>query len=230
MKKPIFILAPMDDVTDTVFRQIVASCTNPDLFFTEFVNVDGLQSPGRPALMPKITKKGEKYPIVAQIWGKKPENFAKTADELVEMGFAGVDINFGCPVKTVVKNSCCSAMILPDNRDTAVEIIRAVQKAVDRRVPVSVKTRLGVKEIDLSWIELLLKQKLNMLTVHARTVKEMSKAPPHWEVFEEIIAMRNKLSPDTLIVGNGDILTRAEGLKLAKELKLDGVMIGRGFS
>lgn len=229
MKKPIFILAPMDDVTDTVFRRIVASCAAPDLFFTEFVNVDGLQSPGRSHLLPKIVKKGEKHPIVAQIWGKNPENFAKTADELVEMGFAGIDVNFGCPVKTVVKNSCCSAMILDENRDRAVEIIKAVQKAVAGRVPVSVKTRLGVKEIDLSWIELLLKQKLNMLSIHARTVKEMSKAEPHWEVFEEIIAMRDKLSPETLIVGNGDILTRSDGLKLAKELKLDGVMIGRGI-
>lgn len=229
MNKPIFILAPMDDVTDTVFRRIVAACAAPDLFFTEFVNVDGLQSPGRKALMPKITKIDEDYKIVAQVWGKKPENFEKTASELVEMGFSGVDINFGCPVKTVVKNSCCSAMILPDNREVAVEIIKAVQKGVDGRVPVSVKTRLGFKEIDLSWIELLLNQKLNMLSVHARTVKEMSKAEPHWEVFEEIIAMRDRISPDTLIIGNGDIMSRTDGLKLAKELKLDGVMIGRGI-
>lgn len=228
-KRPLFILAPMDDVTDTVFRRIVASCAAPDLFFTEFVNVDGLQSPGRPALMPKIAKIDEKDPVVAQVWGKKPENFVKTADELVEMGFAGVDINFGCPVKTVVKNNCCSAMILPDNRDVAVEIIKAVQEGVNRRVPVSVKTRLGFKEIDLSWIELLLKQKLNMLSIHARTVKEMSKADPHWEVFEEIIAMRDRISPETLVIGNGDIQTRQDGLKLAKKHNLDGVMIGRGI-
>lgn len=229
MTKPFFILAPMDDVTDTVFRQIVASCATPDLFFTEFVNVDGLQSPGRPALMPKIARKGENHPVVAQIWGKKPENFGKTASELVDMGFAGVDINFGCPVRTVVKNNCCSAMILPENRDCAVEIINAVKTAVDGRVPVSVKTRLGFKEIDLSWIELLLKQKLNMLSIHARTVKEMSKTPPHWEVFDQIIALRDKLSPGTLIVGNGDILTRQDGLKLAKKYNLDGIMIGRGI-
>lgn len=219
----------MDDVTDTVFRQIVASCAAPDLFFTEFVNVDGLQSRGRPKLLPKIAKKGEKHPIVAQIWGKIPENFEKTAGELVEMGFAGVDINFGCPVKTVTKNSCCSAMIIPENRESAIEIIKAVQRGVAGRVPVSVKTRLGFKEIDLSWIELLLEQKLNMLSIHARTVKEMSKAAPHWEVFEEIIAMRDRISPDTLIIGNGDILSRADGLILAKELNLDGVMIGRGI-
>lgn len=228
-KRPLFILAPMDDVTDTVFRRIVASCAPPDLFFTEFVNVDGMQSRGRPKLLPKIAKEGEEYPIVAQIWGKIPENFEKTAGELVEMGFAGVDINFGCPVKTVVKNSCCSAMILPENRESAVEIINAVQRSVGGRVPVSVKTRLGLSEIDLSWIELLLKQKLNMLSIHARTVKEMSKAAPHWEVFEEIIAMRDKLSPDTLIIGNGDVLSRAQGLELSAQYSLDGIMIGRGI-
>lgn len=229
MKQPIFILAPMDDVTDTVFRRIVASCAAPDLFFTEFVNVDGLQSPGRPKLMPKIAKNGEKHPVVAQIWGRSPGNFAKTASELVEMGFAGVDINFGCPVKTVVKNSCCSAMILPENRETAVEIINAVQRSVAGRVPVSVKTRLGLKEIDLSWIGLLLEQKLNMLSIHARTVKEMSKSAPHWEVFAEIIAMRDHISPDTLIIGNGDIKDRAQGLELSARYSLDGIMIGRGI-
>lgn len=219
----------MDDVTDTVFRQIVASCAAPDLFFTEFVNVDGLQSPGRARLLPKIAKEGEEHPVVAQIWGKIPENFEKTAGELVEMGFAGVDINFGCPVKTVTKNSCCSAMIIPENRELAVEIIKAAQRGVAGRVPFSVKTRLGFKEIDLSWIKLLLEQKLNMLSIHARTVKEMSKAEPHWEVFEEIIAMRDRISPETLIIGNGDILTRAQGLELSARYSLDGVMIGRGI-
>jgi len=75
MSSPFFVLAPMDDVTDTVFRQIVASCASPDLFFTEFVNVDGLQSPGRPKLLKKLRfVEGEKN-LTAQLWGLKPENF-----------------------------------------------------------------------------------------------------------------------------------------------------------
>src|SRR6478609_5310550 len=104
LPKPFFVLAPMDDVTDTVFRQIVAGCAPPDLYFTEFVNVDGLQSPGRPRLLPKLQFTAKEQPIIAQIWGRKAENFYKTARELKAMGFAGVDLNMGCPVKNVVQN------------------------------------------------------------------------------------------------------------------------------
>ncbi len=159
----------MDDVTDTVFRQVIAACAPPDLYFTEFVNVDGLQSPGRPALLKKLQFSPREKPIIAQIWSLKPENFRQTAAELVNMGFAGVDINMGCPEKTVVKNGACAGLM--HNRDLAVEIIKATQEGVAGRVPVSVKTRLGFTEIDYSWIELLLHQNLYMLTVHGRTIR-----------------------------------------------------------
>ena len=121
MSRPIFILAPMDDVTDTVFRQVIASIAAPDEFFTEFVNVDGLQSPGRKEVSKKLRFTDNEKPLVAQLWGKIPENYKKTANELIEMGFSGIDINMGCPVKTVTKNGCCSALI--SNRDLAKEII-----------------------------------------------------------------------------------------------------------
>lgn len=228
MAEPLFILAPMDDVTDTVFRQIINSCAPADLYFTEFVNVDGLCSPGRPALMKRLLKDGEDYPVVAQIWGKRPDNFKTIANELVDMGFAGIDLNFGCPDKTVVKNGCCSAMIEPDKRELAVEIIQATIDGAAGRLPVSIKTRLGGSTIDLSWHELLLKQKLNMLTIHARTRKELSKVAPHWDAVAEIIKLRDRLSPSTKIIINGDIANRSEGERLAAELGADGVMIGRG--
>lgn len=224
---PFFVLAPMDDVTDTVFRQIIDGCAPPDLYFTEFVNVDGLQSPGRHKLLPKLQfSKGEK-PIIAQIWGKNPENFRKTASELVDMGFDGVDINMGCPDKTITKNGCCAAFI--NNRELAQEVITAVQQGVSDRLPVSVKTRIGYNSIDLSWIEFLLQQNIDMLTVHGRTKKEMSAVPNHWEVFAEIVSLRDKLAPKTKLVGNGDILTRQQGKDLAEKYRLDGVMIGRGI-
>src|SRR3990167_7762102 len=73
LPKPFLVLAPMDDVTDTVFRQIVADLAPPDLYFTEFVNVDGLQSPGRERLLPKLKFTEKERPIIAQIWGIKPE-------------------------------------------------------------------------------------------------------------------------------------------------------------
>ena len=226
LPKPFFVLAPMDDVTDTVFRRIVADCARPDIFFTEFVNVDGLQSPGRPNLMKKLQFTKTETPIIAQIWGKDPENFYKTSRELVDMGFSGIDINMGCPVKDVVKNGCCSALM--NNPNLAVEIIQATQKGVGATIPVSVKTRLGFNEVDLSWHELLLKQELNMLTVHGRTKKQQSSVPADWETIGKIRQLRDQLSPDTLIVGNGDIESREQGLELAKKYTLDGIMIGRG--
>lgn len=223
---PFLVLAPMDDVTDTVFRQVIADCAPPDLYFTEFVNVDGLQSPGRPRLLPKLQFTAKERPIVAQIWGRNPENFYKTTRELKEMGFAGVDINMGCPVKNVVQNGLCSALI--DNRELAGEMLQATREAAGDDFPVSVKTRLGTRQIDYSWHEFLLKYKLNMLTIHGRTAKELSKVPAHWDAIEQVRELRDQLSPATLIVGNGDVRNRQHGVELAEQHGLDGVMIGRG--
>ncbi len=238
LPKPFFVLAPMDDVTDTVFRRVVASCAAPDLYFTEFVNVDGLQSPGRPKLLKKLRFTTEEKPLIAQIWGKNPENFLKTAQQIADGTFArevglpagvnfdGIDLNFGCPEKNVVRNECCSGLI--NHRDKAVEIIKATQQGAGD-LPVSVKTRLGFNEIDLTWHDLLLSQKLNMLTIHGRTKKEMSEVPAHWDVIGEIASLRNSKKVNTLIVGNGDVLSRQHGVELAKQYGLDGIMIGRGI-
>lgn len=226
LPKPFFVLAPMDDVTDTVFRRIIADTAAPDLYFTEFVNVDGLQSPGREKLLPKLAFTDTETPIIAQLWGKTPENYYKCAKEIKEMGFTGVDINMGCPAKPIVQNGCCSALI--NNRELTGEIIRAVREGVGPDFPVSVKTRLGYGQVDLSWIEFLLSHKLNMLTIHGRTVKEMSKVPAHWDLIGEVSRLRTSLAPDTLIVGNGDVMSRQQGLDLAKQYNLDGIMVGRG--
>lgn len=226
LPRPFFVLAPMDDVTDTVFRRIVGQCAAPDLYFTEFVNVDGLQSIGRERLVKRIQFTPQEQPIIAQIWGKEPENFRKTAAELVAMGFAGIDLNMGCPEKAVVKNGCCSALI--NNRELALEIIKATQEGAGGKVPVSVKTRLGFNDIDYTWHEFLLQQNLNMLTIHGRTRKEMSDVPAHWDGIEHVRALRDRIAPQTLIVGNGDIMNRRQAKELAKKHGLDGVMIGRG--
>lgn len=227
LPKPFFVLAPMDDVTDTVFRQIVAGCAPPDVYFTEFVNVDGLQSPGRKSLLKKLQFTDNERPIIAQIWGKNPENYYKTAKELVEMGFDGIDINMGCPAKPVVKSGCCSALI--NNRQLASQIIRATQDGAGGKIPVSVKTRLGYNDVDLSWHEFLLDHKLNMLTVHGRTKKQLSAVPADWDKIRQIRQIRDKIAPETIIVGNGDIESRNQGEELAKKYQLDGVMVGRGI-
>lgn len=226
-KKPIMVLAPMDDVTDTVFRQIIADCAKPDIFFTEFVNVDGLQSVGREKLIHKLRFTTKEQPIVAQIWGKNPDNYEKTAKELASMGFTGIDINMGCPVKTVVKDGCCIA--LADNRELAGKIIKSTQKGADSKVPVSVKTRLGNKQVDMSWIEFLLEHKLDALIIHGRTGKQMSKVPADWYKIGEVKKLRDKISPKTKIIGNGDVESREQAEELAKKYELDGIMIGRGI-
>jgi len=238
LPKPFFVLAPMDDVTDTVFRRVVGECAAPDLYFTEFVNVDGLQSPGRPKLLKKLRFTQQEQPLIAQIWGREPENFYKTAQQLADgtfarelglpegVNFAGIDLNMGCPVKAVVQNNCCSALI--DDRDKALEIIKATQAGAGN-MPVSVKTRLGSTKIDLTWTELLLSQKLNMLTIHGRTRKEMSKVPAHWDAIGDVATQRNQMKLNTLIIGNGDVMTRQQGVELATQYGLDGIMIGRGI-
>lgn len=217
----------MDDVTDTVFRQIVAELAPPDVFMTEFVNVDGLQSPGRDRLIHKLQLNDKKIPVIAQLWGLKPENYYKTTKELVGMGYAGVDINMGCPVKTVIKNGVCSALI--NNRQLAGEIIDAAKEAAGDTLPVSVKTRVGFTTPDLSWPAFLLSKKLNMLSIHGRTTKQMSKVPADWELIGRIRQLRDELCPSTLIIGNGDVPNRQHGGRLAEKYRLDGIMIGRGI-
>lgn len=222
----------MDDVTDTVFRRIVADCVASDYTMTEFVNVDGLTSIGRPKLMHRLSVSLDTTPVIAQIWGKTPENFRIIADEIasgVILGFVGVDLNFGCPEKSVVKNECCSALQQPHLRDKAVAIIKATQEGLGGRLPLSIKTRLGFDKIDYSWHQLLLEQKPAMLTVHVRTTRQMSKVPAQWEAIEPILALRDKISPETKIVMNGDIMNKAQGLKLAEKHGVDGIMIGRGI-
>ncbi|MEK7599608.1 MAG: tRNA-dihydrouridine synthase [Patescibacteria group bacterium] len=238
LQGPFFVLAPMDDVTDTVFRRIVGDCAAPDLYFTEFVNVDGLQSAGRPRLLKKLQFTETEQPLIAQIWGKTPENYFKTAKELADgtfarevglpegVNFAGVDINMGCPEKTIVKNGSCAALI--NDRPLAEDIINATKDGLKGHLPLSVKTRTGFSQVDMSWISFLLDRKLQALTVHGRTRKEMSKVPANWDLIGSARRLRDQGGYDTMIIGNGDVRDHAHGLELAKRHKLDGIMIGRG--
>ena len=228
LDRPFFVLAPMDDVTDVVFRQVVSKYAAPDVLFTEFVATDGLQSPGRAKTMDRLRIEPDlKQPLVAQIWGSNPENYRKSAQDMAAMGgFAGIDINLGCPEKGIVARGCCGGMI--GNNALVAEIIAAV-KAGAPDLPVSVKTRLGLHEIITEdWFSFLLSQDLAAITVHGRTVKEMSKVPAHWDEIAKVVRLRDKLAPQTLIIGNGDVDNRAHGLALAAETGVDGIMIGRG--
>lgn len=238
LPRPFFVLAPMDDVTDSVFRRVVGSCAPPDLFFTEFVNVDGLVSVGRPKLLKKLRFTPVERPLIAQLWGLRPENFRTIAEQIADgtlarelglpqgVNFAGIDLNMGCPAKSEVRNGACAALM--KNQPLAKDIIQAAQAGVAGRLPVSVKTRLGYSAVDMAWHEFLLGQKLNMLIIHGRTKSEMSKVPAHWDAIGAICDLRTSMKVNTLIVGNGDVTDRAHGEALARQYGVDGIMIGRG--
>jgi HAD superfamily hydrolase (TIGR01549 family) len=240
LPKPFFVLAPMDDVTDTVFRQTVANLSAPDLFFTEFVNVDGLMSTGRDKLLKKLRFAESETNLVAQLWGLQPDNFKAVAQQIAdgslarELGlpegcnFVGVDLNMGCPAKSEVQNGACSALIRRENRELAGQIIEATRAGLAGRLPLSVKTRIGFNEVDMSWFDFLFAHDLHMLTVHGRTRKEMSKVPAHWDLIGEVAKKRAQLAPQTLLVGNGDVTSREQGEELAAQYGLDGIMVGRG--
>lgn len=222
------VLAPMEGVTDKVFRAVIAKAGKPDLFFTEFTNVSSFASEkGRENALERLEVIDTDHPIIAQVWGKNPEHFAKLASALEDLNFQGLDINMGCPDRHVNKAGGGAAMIRTP--ELAVECIRQAKNSTN--LPVSVKTRLGFTYVDeyKEWLPLLLAQNLAALTVHLRTRKEMSKVPAHFELIPEIIKLRDKISPDTKLIINGDIKNKAEAEKIfAKYPKIDGIMIGRG--
>ncbi len=226
LPKPFFILAPMEAVTDVVFRHVVAHAAAPDLYFTEFTNAASFCSPeGKHSTRGRLTFTQDEQPMVAQIWGSKPEHFAKMSKGLAEMGFAGIDINMGCPDKAVNKTGGGAALI--ETPELAAELIAAAKEG---GLPVSVKTRLGYKKQKTEeWAGFLLRQNIAALTIHARTQKEMSKVPARWEEIGKVVKIRNEIAPHTLIVGNGDVCDRQHGLELAEQYGVDGVMIGRGI-
>lgn len=227
LSKPIFSLAPMEDVTDTVFRQIVMLCGRPDVFFTEFTNVDGLMSVGEEIVAQRLKfERGEK-PLVAQIWGVKPENFYKASQKLAEMGFDAIDINMGCPQRDVTRHGACSALI--KNHILAQEIIDATRSGAGN-LPVSVKTRIGFSKIQTEeWIGFLLEQNLPLITVHGRTAAEMSAAPAHWDEIVKAVYLKNAMGKRTLMFGNGDVESLSDAKEKIALYGVDGVMIGRGI-
>ena len=227
LKKPIYILAPMEDVTDTVLRQVIARCGKPAVFFTEFTNVEGMFSKGERHVVHRLRYTDVERPLVAQIWGSRPENFYKAAQRLIEMGFDGIDLNMGCPASGVMQRGVCSGLI--NNRPLAKEIIDATKEGAAGIIPVSVKTRLGFRAIDFTWIAFVLEQHPAVLTVHARTVSEMSKVPAHWDKLQTVVELRNATSPETLVIGNGDIKSLGEAQQKVADVGADGAMIGRGI-
>jgi tRNA-dihydrouridine synthase len=289
-KQPILTLAPMADVTDSAFRRIIAKYSRmgkkgggPDVLWTEFVSADGLcSSVGRKVLLRDLAFSEKERPIVAQLFTSHPEKMREAASLIASLGFDGLDINMGCPDRSIEKQ-CAGAAMMKDIK-SAIAIIKAAREgilgaapnagtflglsnslreiatvstaghssrtpptqaisarsnsvrpsessvSVAAHIPVSVKTRIGYNKIEIdTWIRILLEQKLPVLTIHLRTRKEMSDMPAHWELMPEIIKLRNEISPETLILGNGDVESLADAYKKAEGSGCDGIMFGRAI-
>lgn len=227
LPRPFFILAPMEEVTDVVFRHVVSEAARPEVFFTEFTNSDSYCHPeGINSVRGRLTFTEDEQPIVAHIWGDKPEYFRQMSIGMAELGFKGLDINMGCPVPNVAQHGKGSGLIR--RPEVAAELIQAAKAG---GLPVSVKTRLGFTEVDewKVWLKHILEQDIANLSIHLRTRDEMSKVPAHWELIPEIKKLREQVAPDTLLTINGDIPDRQKGLELAEKYGIDGVMIGRGI-
>lgn len=239
LSKPIFALAPMEDVTDTVFREIVAGLADPrylHILYTEFTSVDGMNHPvgkirvGERLIVNESERKllkEKNIRLIAQIWGRRPELFFKIAKEITsEYDFDGLDINMGCPVKNIVKNGACSALINEPN--LAKEIILATKEAT--HLPVSVKTRTGIKYHDTeNWIAAVMETKPAAVILHGRMQKQQSEGIADWDEIAKGAQIRNQINPSTRFLGNGDVLSVAQGIEYTEKYGLDGIMVGRGI-
>ena len=222
-------LSPMEGVTDSVFRQVLCRIGRPDIFLTEFLNVDGYCSKGKKHVVHRISFTEEEKPLIIQLWGNTPEYYEKTIDGIMPDGLKpdGIDINMGCSVKDVLSGGRGSALI--NNPGLAKEIIESAKIGCAKyNLPLSVKTRIGYDQIDTeNWIGFLLEQHLDMITVHGRTSKQTYTTPANWEEIGKCIPLRDKISPTTLILGNGDLKSKKEGDSYVKKYNLDGYLIGR---
>jgi tRNA-dihydrouridine synthase len=223
----------MANVTDSVFRRMIAKYGKPDVTWTEFVSADGLVSAGQKRLLPDLKFSEKERPIVAQLFTGHPDVMMEAAKLVARLKFDGLDINMGCPDRAVERQGGGAAMIKEPK--LALAVIKAAREGVGPKIPVSVKTRIGYYKIDLEWIGFLLGLNLPALTIHLRTRKEMSDVPAHWELMPEIIRLRDEIQADlkpserTLIIGNGDVENVEKGREFAAKYGCDGIMIGRGI-
>jgi nifR3 family TIM-barrel protein len=228
LKRPIYALAPMADVTDAAFRRLIAKYGKPDITWTEFVSIDGLMSEeGRKKLLAGFWYTEAERPIVAQIFGSKPDNFYEVAKLIVKLGFDGIDINMGCPDRSVEKQGAGAALI--KNFDLARDIIKATKEGAGD-LPVSVKTRIGYnKNIIGEWLPNLARTEPAAITIHGRTRKEMSLVPAHWDVIAEGAKIIKNINPEIVVLGNGDAQDLNDADQKICDWGVDGVMIGRGI-
>jgi tRNA-dihydrouridine synthase len=230
LPRPFFTLAPLADVTDAAFRRVIAARGKPDVMWTEFVSADGLMrapEQGREKLMRDLIFTDSERPIIAQFFTSDPKAMEYAAGLAARLGFDGIDINMGCPDRSIERQGAGAALI------KAPEVARALIRAARRgapALPVSVKTRIGYARDELAtWLPALLSENPAAVTIHARTRKEMSKVPAQWERVRAAVELRDRLNSSTLIIGNGDALSLEEARRHAEASGCDGVMLGRAI-
>ena len=233
LRRPFFVLAPMANVTDAAFRQMFAKYGKPDAMYGEFVSGDGLlhaDEKGKAVLMRDLAFMQAERPLVAQFFTAHLDAMEHAAALALELGFDGIDINMGCPDKSVERQ--CSGAALIRVPELARELIAAAKRGArsgEGGIPVSVKTRLGFNKDTLEeWLPVLLEEKPAAIILHARTRKEMSKVPARWERVARAVEIRNALGSETLIVGNGDVQSMDDARAKVAATGADGVMVGRG--
>jgi len=249
-KKPFSVLAPMAGVTDFVFREMIADITErdatkhskvgPDLFFTEFISTEMIVRSGLMQIgtrisadkLPNIFHFSEKQkPIIIQFFGSKPEQFEYCARLIVEMNgrsslrYDGIDINMGCPDKKVQKQGAGSELI--NNPELAIEIIQAVKKVCGDQIPISVKTRVGYREINFDHIKKIAEEGVAAITIHGRTAFQGYAGKANWTAIGQAADVIKKINKDVIVIGNGDIKDIDTGNFLCQQFGLDGFMIGR---
>ncbi|MDR0463148.1 MAG: tRNA-dihydrouridine synthase [Pseudomonadales bacterium] len=228
----ILALSPMDGVTNCPMRTITKKYGQPQLIFTEFANVEGLHhAPDR--ILPILKKTPEQDPVIAQIYGLSPQFFYDATQIICERGFAGVDINMGCPAKNVVQNGAGGGLI--KNRELVKEIVTAIKNSVADfaknnqcdPIPISFKTRLGVhsdEEME-DWLSFLLEFEPANISLHGRTLKQAYSGEANWQRIKDAVKLFGGTS--TTIIGNGDIKTHQQALEKIEFSGVNGLLIGR---
>ena len=226
---PATVLAPMAGVTDTVFRRLIRNQGGCGLIMTEFTSSHGiLKSVG--ARKPTRTFRylafePEEHPISAQLFGSDVQVMADAARICQDLGFDAVDINFGCPVNKVVKCNGGSGLL----RDLPLveSILRAVRSSIS--IPLTMKFRAGWNDQELVAVKMAQLAEdcgLQAVALHPRTREQGYSGKSDWTRIAEV----KQAVPNLVVIGNGDILTPEDAVRMVKETGCDAVMIGRAAS
>lgn len=217
LTKPIIGLAPMDGVTDYTMREIYSEIAKPDVIFTEFVSAEGIVRESE-KLLRSLKFSDKERPIVAQLFGEDPDSFKKAVKIIKDLEFDGVDINMGCPARKVMLRKAGGALI--ENYDLSEKIILACLGAA-QNFSVSVKTRISEER----WYRFLSKFDLSAVTIHGRYLKQGNTGEVNWEEINR--AGKILKEKNIVVLGNGGVLNKNDGILKCKEYDLDGVLIGK---